>query len=101
MRKFIQIIIATGILFIATAGFATVPFTTGNSNQFSPSQCKKPIKCGADVNYRSLTEANACGCCTCDGGAAGCAGGAKGRVICMNGQIASNCACQYTLSNTN
>jgi hypothetical protein len=60
----------------------------------SQSICPMPLSCQPHENYLSLSDADACGCCFCHGGARGCAGGYKGRIICFDGTIADNCGCQ-------
>lgn len=59
--------------------------------------CPQPINCANGANFLTLADADYCGCCSCHGGAIGCTGGAKGRIICQDGTVAGACACQYII----
>lgn len=59
--------------------------------------CPQPVNCAPGSSFIRLSDANLCGCCACHGGAQGCSGGAKGRIICQDGTVASSCVCQYTV----
>ena len=63
--------------------------------------CPQPVNCAAGSNFLTLADANYCGCCSCHGGALGCSGGAKGRIICEDGTVAQACSCQYIVTQDN
>lgn len=69
------------------------------TSQFSASEpiCPYRVHCVPGTNFFSLTDANICGCCYCHGGAVGCAGGFKGRIICADTTIADKCRCQMII----
>ena len=98
MNKYNKLLAMCGMLLLSFQVSAAVPFLKSSQPEPYPSMCTKPLNCAPGANYFSVSDASRCGCCACDGGVLGCSGGAKGRVICANGQTDDNCACQYTLS---
>lgn len=106
MQGLIMRLLAFFLFFTSTsfAQLGTVPMNEGSQ---SPSvskllgqTCPKPLDCSPGSQFLSIQSANTCGCCACHGGATGCAGGAKGQVVCADGTYAGDCACQYTLNKT-
>lgn len=81
-------------LFISSQVYASYPFETNGLGVGSAKTCPSPPDCHSGAVFLSLDAANQCQCCACHGDAVGCAGGFKGRIICSDGTIADNCACQ-------
>ena len=84
------------------AQLGVVPMNTGHD---APSYatalgntCPRPVNCADGASFLTLSAANQCGCCTCNGGAVGCAGGGQGQIVCADGTYASQCKCQYTVN---
>jgi hypothetical protein len=101
MRKLIVFI----SLFFSSVCFAQLGAVDMNAGKDTPNYftslgntCPHPVNCAFGTNFLNLSDANKCGCCACDGGAVGCAGGAHGQIVCGDGTYANGCNCQYTVN---
>ena len=98
--RVIKKIIALSIFFVAISSYGLTQVSDYDTSLISalPGICPHKINCAPGTNFHSISSADYCGCCKCHGGAAGCAGGAKGRIICLDGTTSNNCSCQYSLT---
>ncbi|NNM59918.1 MAG: hypothetical protein HKM04_08905 [Legionellales bacterium] len=93
-------------LFFFVNCFAELSAVDLNSGQDTPNyftslgnSCPRSPNCDYNSNFIKLSDANRCGCCSCHGGAIGCAGGAVGQIVCGDGTYAEGCNCQYLVNN--